>query len=117
MPSTPRRGRRRGRSTRATTRRCRTRSARASSRAGARLMAHAAVTGAASGIGAATARRLAALGLSVAVLDVRADAARATAAEIGEAAHAVEVDVADPESVRRAFGPLEELSVLVNAAG
>ena len=75
------------------------------------------VTGAASGIGAATARRLAALGMRVSVLDVRVDAAGALAAEIGGDCRAVELDVTDAASVRRAFGAMEELAVLVNAAG
>ena len=80
-------------------------------------MAHATVTGAASGIGAATARLLAARGMSVSLLDVRVDAARAVAAEIGGDAHAVALDVTDPASVRAAFAGGGELSVLVNAAG
>jgi NAD(P)-dependent dehydrogenase (short-subunit alcohol dehydrogenase family) len=80
-------------------------------------MTDAAVTGAASGIGAATARRLAAVGMRVAVLDIRRDAARAIAAELGGEAYACEVDVTDAASVREAFSAMGELSVLVNAAG
>ena len=80
-------------------------------------MAQAAVTGAGSGIGAATARLLAARGMGVALLDVRADAAQAVAREIGGGAHARELDVTRPASVQRAFAGIEELSVLVNAAG
>src|SRR5215468_2277456 len=41
------------------------------------------VTGGGSGLGRATAERLAALGAKVAILDVNGDAARAVAAEIG----------------------------------
>lgn len=51
------------------------------------------VTGGGAGIGAATARRLAARGASIAVLDRVGATARAVAAEIG--GHAFEVDVAD----------------------
>jgi NAD(P)-dependent dehydrogenase (short-subunit alcohol dehydrogenase family) len=57
------------------------------------------VTGGGSGIGQATARLLAARGAQVVVADVDESAARATAAEIGPAAAAVAVDVADPASV------------------
>jgi 2-hydroxycyclohexanecarboxyl-CoA dehydrogenase len=77
------------------------------------------VTGGASGIGAATARRLAAEGARVAVADVDEASARAVAGEIdGEA---VTMDVADAASARAgvqaaeaAIGPLD---VLVNNAG
>jgi 2-hydroxycyclohexanecarboxyl-CoA dehydrogenase len=77
------------------------------------------VTGGASGIGAATARRLAAEGARVAVADVDEAGARAVAGEIdGEA---VTMDVADVASARAgvqaaeaAIGPLD---VLVNNAG
>src|SRR3954470_22035202 len=53
------------------------------------------VTGAASGIGAASARRLAAEGAAVAVVDADASGAQRVAAEIGAAALAVPADVAD----------------------
>ena len=56
------------------------------------------VTGAGSGIGRATAIRLAADGFGVVCADLNAEAARAVAAEIG-AALAVQVDVADEASV------------------
>jgi 2-hydroxycyclohexanecarboxyl-CoA dehydrogenase len=77
------------------------------------------VTGGASGIGAATARRLAAEGARVAIADTDVDGARALASEIdGEA---VAMDVADAGSVRAgvaaaeaAIGPLD---VVVNNAG
>jgi NAD(P)-dependent dehydrogenase (short-subunit alcohol dehydrogenase family) len=59
------------------------------------------VTGGGSGIGAAVCRRFAADGATVAVLDRRADAAEAVAAEVGGVA--VAADVADPAAVRAAF--------------
>ena len=62
------------------------------------------VTGAGSGIGRATARRLAAEGYGVICADLNGDAARAAASEIAQAggkAVAVEVDVADEASVER----------------
>jgi NAD(P)-dependent dehydrogenase (short-subunit alcohol dehydrogenase family) len=76
------------------------------------------VTGGGAGIGAATARRLAAGGALVAILDRAADAAAAVAAEVG--GHAVEVDVADSvattEAVQAAASALGGLTdVVVNA--
>ena len=73
------------------------------------------VTGAASGIGAATARRLAAEGARVIVADVDGEGAQAVAAEVDGTP--VTMDVADYASVRagvKAAGPLD---VLVNNAG
>jgi 2-hydroxycyclohexanecarboxyl-CoA dehydrogenase len=77
------------------------------------------VTGGASGIGAATARRLAAEGARVAIGDLDLDGARAVAGEIDGVA--VAMDVADAASVRTgvaeaeaALGPVD---VLVNNAG
>src|SRR5439155_22709226 len=63
------------------------------------------VTGAGSGLGRATAQQLGAEGASVACLDIVADGAEKTAAEIAEqggTARAYKVDVSDPESVRPA---------------
>jgi NAD(P)-dependent dehydrogenase (short-subunit alcohol dehydrogenase family) len=78
----------------------------------------AAVTGAASGIGAATARLLAARGWRVACLDRDIEGARRTAGDDGLA---VEVDVADEGSVVAAFAEVAEafggLEGLVTAAG
>lgn len=60
------------------------------------------VTGAASGIGAATARLLAARGHRVVLADVQEEQARAVAAEIGPAARAVRTDVAEEADVAAA---------------
>ncbi len=77
-----------------------------------------AVTGAASGIGAATARHLKALGWRVACLDRNLDGARATAGAEGVA---IELDVADEASTIRAFQEAGAawggLDALVTAAG
>src|SRR3954454_2744883 len=62
------------------------------------------ITGAASGIGAGTARRFAEHGALVALADVQAEAAERLREEIsalGQQAIAVTCDVADPESVKR----------------
>ena len=59
------------------------------------------VTGAGSGLGEATARRLAAMGARVAVLDRTAEAALAVASDIGGLA--VTADVADGAAVEAAF--------------
>ena len=79
------------------------------------------VTGAARGIGAAVARQLAADGLSVAVADIDADAARETAESIGDRATPVQLDVTDPESWTAAVESVREnlgrLIALVNNAG
>jgi 2-hydroxycyclohexanecarboxyl-CoA dehydrogenase len=73
------------------------------------------VTGGASGIGAAIARRLAAEGARVVIGDVNAEGAREVAAEIdGEA---IALDVTDPGLVSSAIGGMGTLDVLVNNAG
>ncbi|MGH1414040.1 MAG: SDR family NAD(P)-dependent oxidoreductase [Pelagimonas sp.] len=59
------------------------------------------VTGGGSGLGAATARRLAAKGAKVAILDFNIDAANEVAAELGGVA--LQADVADQEAVGGAF--------------
>jgi 2-hydroxycyclohexanecarboxyl-CoA dehydrogenase len=73
------------------------------------------VTGGASGIGAATAARLAAEGAEVWVGDINLEGAEKMAGEI--AGHAVELDVTDLEAARAAVQAAGELDVLVNNAG
>jgi NADP-dependent 3-hydroxy acid dehydrogenase YdfG len=81
----------------------------------------AAITGAARGIGRATAQALLGQGMKVAIGDVDIDAARKTADELGPSAVALELDVTDRDSfagfldeAERQLGPLD---VLVNNAG
>jgi NAD(P)-dependent dehydrogenase (short-subunit alcohol dehydrogenase family) len=82
------------------------------------------VTGAGSGLGRATAARLAAEGGAVACLDLVSEAVEQTAADIGGTggrARAYQVDVADPVSVRAAVDAaardLGRPSVVVTCAG
>ncbi len=74
------------------------------------------ITGAASGIGAATARVFAAAGAEVILADLDGERARQVAAELPRAS-ALQCDVTDEESVRGAFAQLEALHILVNNAG
>lgn len=76
------------------------------------------VTGGASGLGAATARRLATDGAKVVLVDLQVEAGEATAAEIGGVY--VHADVTDPDQVRAAVDAAVEmgpLRALVNCAG
>lgn len=73
------------------------------------------VTGGASGIGAATAQRLAAEGAEVVIGDVNLDGAREVAAEIG--AVAGRLDVTDPDSARALTAERGPFAILVNNAG
>ncbi len=77
------------------------------------------VTGSGQGIGEAIARRLGSAGARVAVLDVRQDAANATAAAVGGIA--LECNVGSPESVERAMAEVRRelgpIDILVNNAG
>lgn len=82
------------------------------------------ITGAGQGIGAATARRLAAEGASVAVVDLAEEVARNTADAIvmsGGRATALVCDVADAaaveSTVQRVLAEFGRLDVLVNNAG
>lgn len=73
------------------------------------------VTGGASGIGAATAARLAAEGAEVWVGDLNLEGAEKVAADIS--GHAVALDVTDLEAARAAVEAVGTLDVLVNNAG
>jgi 2-hydroxycyclohexanecarboxyl-CoA dehydrogenase len=73
------------------------------------------VTGGASGIGAAIARRLAAEGAQVTIGDLNLDGAREVAGEIS--ADALELDVTDLDSARAAVESTGTLDILVNNAG
>jgi 2-hydroxycyclohexanecarboxyl-CoA dehydrogenase len=78
------------------------------------------VTGGASGIGAATARRLAAEGARVAVADIDEEKARGVAGEVDGLA--VGMDVADAQSIKIGVGVAldgfgREIDILVNNAG
>ncbi len=64
------------------------------------------VTGAADGIGAMLAKGLAEAGMEVGVLDIRMEAAAATAQRIGHGAFAVAADVSDPEDLEKAADAL-----------
>ena len=80
----------------------------------------AAVTGAGSGIGRATALRLADEGAEVVVLEISEAAGEETLRLIQDAGNrgrVIAVDVAETDSVREAFGKMERLDVLVNNAG
>ena len=79
------------------------------------------VTGGGSGLGAATARRLAGAGARVALADVDDEGARKLAQELGDSAIAVRTDVTDEDSVEGALGEASEalggLRGVVNCAG
>jgi NAD(P)-dependent dehydrogenase (short-subunit alcohol dehydrogenase family) len=79
------------------------------------------VTGAGSGLGRATAERLAALGARVALLDINGEAAKAAAEKIGAVAVGIACDVTSADSASAAIaearakhGPAR---ILVNCAG
>jgi 2-hydroxycyclohexanecarboxyl-CoA dehydrogenase len=81
------------------------------------------VTGAGSGIGAATARKLASCGAAVAVTDVNVASARAVSEDIqanGGRAHAIALDVGDAAAVSAAVAEAEAalglIDILVNNA-
>jgi len=74
------------------------------------------VTGASSGIGAATARRLATEGYEVVAAARREDRLAALAAEVS-GVRAATLDVTSPESVAGLAAELDDVAVLVNNAG
>lgn len=79
------------------------------------------ITGAASGIGLAIARRLAQDGVRVALLDLNSDKLLVVAAELGGGAVAWPLDLTQPEAVNAVIseiaGQFGRIDVLVNAAG
>src|SRR3979411_2954518 len=79
------------------------------------------VTGGGSGLGAACARQLAAAGGNVLVVDIRAEAGRTVAEELGTPGRFVQADVTDEaqadEAVRAAIAAWGRLSGVVNCAG
>jgi short-subunit dehydrogenase len=83
--------------------------------------ASAAVTGGGDGIGRAIAIRLAEAGARVAIGDVDAAAAERVAGEIGDAAFAAALDIADPGSFAAFLDAAEQrngsLAIMVNNAG
>ncbi len=81
---------------------------------------HTVVTGGADGIGAAVARRFAAAGHTVTILDVDAELGQAVTASIGANASFIQVDLSDLDSVQDAVQQLarwSQVSTLVNNAG
>jgi len=79
------------------------------------------VTGGASGLGAATVRRLADAGAQVVIADLNAQTGEALAAELGEKARFVATDVTSDESMRAAVEAAAALGnglrIVVNCAG
>lgn len=77
------------------------------------------ITGGASGIGRATARRMAEEGAAVAVVDLNIDGAEEVAKETGGTPHAA--DVTDPDALREAVddaaGVMGGISIMFNNAG
>jgi NAD(P)-dependent dehydrogenase (short-subunit alcohol dehydrogenase family) len=82
---------------------------------------HALVTGGGTGIGAATARWLAARGCQVTLVGRRLEPLREVAGEIGKRAFAAAADVTDAAATEAAFGAARErfgrIDILVNNAG
>jgi NAD(P)-dependent dehydrogenase (short-subunit alcohol dehydrogenase family) len=83
--------------------------------------ARAVVTGGASGLGLATARRIVTAGGNVVILDINDDQGNAMAAELGSNARFVNTNVASEDSVRAAIAFAKEtmggITLAVNCAG
>src|SRR5215475_12212570 len=79
------------------------------------------VTGAATGIGEAVARRLAAAGATVAVADLDAEGARPVAESLGNGSFPLGLDISKADSVRKAVADVlartSRIDILVNNAG
>jgi len=78
------------------------------------------ITGAGSGIGQAVALQQSKEGNHIVILDCCIEAGNKTASKIekdGSTATVIECDVADTESVKRAFEQIEQVDTLVNNAG
>ncbi|WP_336027331.1 SDR family NAD(P)-dependent oxidoreductase [Geodermatophilus sp. FMUSA9-8] len=78
------------------------------------------VTGGASGLGLATARRLAGLGVPTVLVDLPASAGAEVAADLGGRTRFVAADVTDPDAVAAAVAVADELAplrTLVHCAG
>lgn len=78
------------------------------------------ITGAARGIGLGFAERFANEGATVAIADINMDAAKSAAAELGNGAYAVHLDVTDQSSIDSAVASVVEtagkLDILINNA-
>jgi 3-oxoacyl-[acyl-carrier protein] reductase len=79
------------------------------------------VTGGATGIGAAIARRLVKEGMQVAICDIDVNNGQAVSTELGTQAHFYKLDITDETEVSsvvdRIFGEFGRIDVLVNNAG
>ena len=78
------------------------------------------ITGAARGIGRGFAESYVAEGAMVAIADINLEAAEKTAAELGDAAYAVQIDVSNQDSIDAAIASVvshaDKLDILINNA-